>query len=122
MQTALKAKLSFFMFLQYYIWGAWYVSMGTYLANTLKFSGQVAGDTIAGGLDPAWVSFQRDFTRNVPMSAAVVQRLVDTLESVEFDRLYTLGGDTIDHDAHDLVRRAARRHIRWISGEFDHLT
>jgi hypothetical protein len=58
----------------------------------------------------------------VPMSAAVVQRLVDDLESVEFDRLLTLGGDTIDHDAHDLVRRAARRHIRWVSGEFDHLT
>ena len=55
------------------------------------------GDTIAGGLDPAWVSFQRDFTRNVPMSAAVVQRLIASLEPVEFDRLYTLGGDTIDH-------------------------
>jgi len=82
----------------------------------------LTGDTIAGGLDPAWVSFQRDFTRNVPMSAAVVRRLVDGLESVDFDRLYTLGGDTIDHNAHDLVRRAASRHIRWVSGEFDRLT
>ena len=43
MQTALKAKLSFFMFLQYFIWGSWYVSMGTYLANVLKFSGQEIG-------------------------------------------------------------------------------
>src|SRR5438105_8584627 len=43
MQTALKAKLSFFMFLQYYIWGAWFVSMGAYLANSLKFTGQEIG-------------------------------------------------------------------------------
>src|SRR5215213_5044697 len=27
MQTTLKLKLSFFMFLQYFIWGSWYVSM-----------------------------------------------------------------------------------------------
>jgi nucleoside transporter len=43
MQTLLKTKLSFFMFLQYFVWGSWYVSMGTYLANVLKFSGQEIG-------------------------------------------------------------------------------
>ncbi|WP_170156753.1 MFS transporter [Roseimicrobium gellanilyticum] len=43
MQTALKAKLSSFMFLQYFIWGSWYASMGTYLANTLKFGGEQIG-------------------------------------------------------------------------------
>ena len=35
----LKLKLCIFMFLQYFVWGSWYVSMGTYLANTLKFQG-----------------------------------------------------------------------------------
>src|SRR5688500_1969546 len=43
MQTSLKLKLSVFMFLQYFIWGSWYVSMGTYLANVLKFGGQEIG-------------------------------------------------------------------------------
>jgi nucleoside transporter len=43
MQTQLKAKLSFFMFLQYFIWGSWYISLGTYLATVLKFSGQQIG-------------------------------------------------------------------------------
>jgi nucleoside transporter len=43
MQTRLKTQLSVFMFLQYFIWGSWYVSMGSYLANALKFDGQQIG-------------------------------------------------------------------------------
>lgn len=42
-QSALKVKLSIFMFLQYFIWGAWYASMGGYLANDLKFDGAQIG-------------------------------------------------------------------------------
>jgi len=43
MQTQLKVKLSFFNFLQYFVWGSWYVSMGAYLTQTLKFDGQEVG-------------------------------------------------------------------------------
>jgi nucleoside transporter len=43
MQTQLKIKLSAFNFLQYFIWGSWYVSMGTYLANALQFGGREIG-------------------------------------------------------------------------------
>ena len=43
MQTRLLVQLSAFMFLQYFIWGSWYVSLGTYLANVLKFGGQEIG-------------------------------------------------------------------------------
>ncbi len=82
----------------------------------------LSGDTIAGALVPDWVSFQRNYPRHVPLSAAVVDRIVSRLDPYFYDRLYTLGGDTIDADANQIVMRAADRHIRWVTGEFDHLT
>lgn len=41
--TATRAKLSVMMFLQYFVYGAWYVTAGTYLTETLKFSGSRVG-------------------------------------------------------------------------------
>ncbi len=43
MPSSTKLKLLVFMFLQYYVWGSWFPSMGTYLAHTLKFSGAQIG-------------------------------------------------------------------------------
>ena len=51
----------------------------------------LTGDTIAGCHAPGWVSFPRNYPRHVPMSAAVVRRIVETLEPYDYDRLYTLG-------------------------------
>ncbi|WP_024803453.1 hypothetical protein [Nocardia sp. BMG51109] len=95
--------------------------LGSAVAHTTDGT-LLTGDTIAGCLTPNWVSFQRNYPQHLPMSASVVRRIVDTLTPYPYDRLYTLGGDTIDHDAERIVAAAANRHIRWVSGEFDHLT
>ncbi len=42
MQTQLKIKLSLFMFLQYFIWSSWYMTLGSYL-GTLNFTGTEIG-------------------------------------------------------------------------------
>src|ERR1700733_9469776 len=54
MKFSMRARLSTMMFLEYFIWGAWYVTIGTWLSGSLHFNGReiglVAGSTAAGAI------------------------------------------------------------------------
>jgi len=73
----------------------------------------LSGDIIQVVADRRWVSFMYSYPNLIPLSAAEVQRISETIAPYQFERLYGAWFErVVAHNAHDAVLRSAERYIR----------
>jgi nucleoside transporter len=97
LSTGIKVRLSVMMFLEFFIWGAWFVSMGTYLTGTLGFSdpesalayatqswGAIIAPFIIGLIADKYVNAERLLGVIHLIGAALMYMLANTTEFASF--------------------------------------
>ena len=76
-----------------------------------------SGDQPTVAADPSWVSFMYSYPNYIPLGAAEIERIVEVLEPLRYDRLYgAWWGRVVATDAKNVVRRSAKRYLQAIAG------
>ena len=100
MKLSVRIRLSLLMFFQYFIWGSWYVTMGTYILSSLKADAVEVGSayanlSIAAMISPFFVGLIADrfFSAQkvaavLHLSGAVVLYYISTIQ--EFNSFWWL--------------------------------
>ena len=76
----------------------------------------LTGDTIAVGADRQSANSMRSYVNNIPLPERAIQRILDAVLPLGFDRLYSAFGE-LPADAHPTVERSLRRYISWVRGD-----
>jgi hypothetical protein len=75
----------------------------------------LTGDTMQVAQDRRYVSFMYSYPNMIPLNTKAVQRIVDSVEPYNFDRIYGGWWDLIvKSDAKAAVKRSAERYIQAI--------
>ena len=82
----------------------------------------LSSDTVFVNPDRTSVSFMRSFPNHIPLSPMVVARVVSTLDTLEYDRLYGNFANAIGGAGPAVVHRSAERQTAWMLGEHDERT
>ncbi len=92
MRKQLLLKLSILQFLQFFIWGSWFVTAGTYFLQNLQFSGRevaliYASFSVAATITPLFLGILAD-------KVFAVERLLSFLHFIGAAILFTLSNTT----------------------------
>jgi glyoxylase-like metal-dependent hydrolase (beta-lactamase superfamily II) len=81
----------------------------------------LSGDTATVVMDRRYVSFMYSYPNLIPLPAAAIERIRDTLRPYRFARIYGgWNGRMVAVDGADAVERSAARYLKWIGAPESH--
>jgi nucleoside transporter len=92
MTTSIKARLGLMLFLEYFIWGGWYVTLGTWLSQSLHFTGEQIG--LAAGVTAVGAIVSPFLVGLVADRLAATERVLAALHAVGAVLLYVASRQT----------------------------